>query len=240
MDGQQDRAGVSRWANSPGFLRILPFALFMLFLAIGSALPPPEPAPPGQFDSRWIYAARTLAVGALLAFLWWRFDELHTSPRMGLADWALATVSGAVVFIVWIHLDEGWVVIGDPSARVFDPRQHAAEALHIPLTTLRLIGLAIVVPIAEELFWRSFLMRWVQHQDFLAVAPRAIGIRAIAVTSVLFAFEHTQWLAGLIAGAIYAWIYVRSGKLWVSIVSHAVTNTLLGVWILVTRDWRFW
>jgi CAAX prenyl protease-like protein len=159
---------------------------------------------------------------------------------MGLADWALATVSGAVVFIVWIHLDEGWAVIGDPSARVFDPRQHAAEALHIPLTTLRLIGLAIVVPIAEELFWRSFLMRWVQHQDFLAVAPRAIGIRAIAVTSVLFALEHTQWLAGLIAGAIYAWIYVRSGKLWVSIVSHAVTNTLLGVWILVTRDWRFW
>ena len=99
---------------------------------------------PGQLDARWIYAARTIAVGALLVFLWWRFDELHTSARMGVADWVLATVSGALIFVVWIHLDEGWVVIGDPSAHAFDPRQYGEETLHIPLTALRLIGLAIV------------------------------------------------------------------------------------------------
>ena len=242
MDGRQNGAvpGWLRWRNSPAFLRIAPFALFMLFLAVGSMLPPPEPVAPGQLDSRWLYAARTLAVGALLVFLWGRFDELHTSPRMGIRDWALAIFSGAAVFILWIHLDEGWVVLGDPTAHAFDPRRYGSEALDLVQTTLRLAGLAVVVPIAEELFWRSYLMRWLQQQDFLALAPRTTGIRAISVSSVLFALEHTQWLAGLIAGGVYAWVYVRTGRIWVSIVAHAVTNTMLGAWILMSREWQFW
>ena len=230
--------GPGNWLRSPAVVRILPFALFMLFLALSAMLPPPDPAPPGQLDSRWIYALRTLVVGALLAILWKRFTELR--ERMDVRDWLLAFVSGAAVFIVWIHLDRGWFVIGDDATQVFDPREHGAETLHMPLTILRLLGLAVVVPVAEELFWRSFLMRWLQQQEFILLAPSAVGLRAIAVSSVLFALEHTQWLAGLIAGVVYAWIYVRTGKLWAAIVSHAVTNTMLGAWILITRDWRFW
>ena len=233
-------AGMAGWLGSPAFVRILPFALFMFFLALSSMLPPPEPAPPGQFDSRWIHALRTLAVGALLAALWARFGELHSQARMNARDWLWAIVSGTAVFVVWIHLDHGWAVIGEPSARAFDPREHGSERLHMPLTILRLLGLAVVVPVAEELFWRSFVMRWLQQQEFLALAPRAVGLRAIAISSVLFALEHTQWLAGLIAGVVYAWIYVRTGKLWPAIVAHAVTNAMLGAWILVYRDWRFW
>ena len=242
MNGQQERtaSGIMRWMRSPAFVRILPFALFMVFLAISSMLPPPEPAPVGALDSRWPYAARTLAVGVVLAMLWRRFGELHASPRMNLSEWMLAIASGAAVFVVWIHLDSGWAVFGDSSERGFDPRVHGSESLHIPLTVLRLLGLAVVVPIAEELFWRSFLLRWVQQQHFLALAPRDIGARAILVSSVLFALEHSQWLAGLFAGLVYAWIYQRTGKLWVSIVSHGVTNAMLGGWILITRDWRFW
>lgn len=242
MDGRSHRAnaGVSHWLRSPAFVRILPFALFMVFLAVGSVLPPPEPAPPGQFDSRWIYAARTLVVGIVLVMLWRRYGELHAAPRMSMTDWLIALVSGAAVFVVWIHLDRGWMTLGDSAERAFDPREHAAEALHIPLTALRLLGLAVVVPIAEELFWRSFLMRWLQQQHFLALKPGSTGMRAIAISSVLFALEHNQWLAGLIAGVVYAGVYVRTGKLWCAVVSHAVTNTMLGAWILLTRDWRFW
>jgi CAAX prenyl protease-like protein len=221
-------------------VRILPFAVFMVFLAIGSALPPPEPVPPGDLDSRWNYAARTLAVGILLAVLWSRYGELRAAPRMGMTDWLVALVSGGAVFVVWILLDYGWMTLGDLTERSFDPRRYASDSLHIPLTVLRLLGLAVVVPIAEELFWRSFLLRWLQQQHFLALDPRVIGARAIAVSSVLFALEHNQWLAGLIAGVAYAGVYVRTGKLWTAIVSHAVTNTMLGAWILFTRDWRFW
>jgi len=228
------------WVYTPAFPRILPFALFVGFVAASTLLPPPEPVPPGMFDSRWLYAARAVIVGIVLIVLWRRFAELRNEVRMAAADWVFAIVSGAAVFVIWIYLDHGWMVLEGSAASGFDPHRHASVELHGPLTALRLLGLAIVVPIAEELFWRSFLMRWLEREDFLAVAPGSVGVRAFAITSVLFALEHSQWLAGLIAGAIYGWIYMRTGKLWVPIVSHAVTNAMLGGWILATRDWRFW
>jgi CAAX prenyl protease-like protein len=132
------------------------------------------------------------------------------------------------------------MALGDPEATGFDPRRYGTEELHWPLTVLRLLGLAVVVPIAEEIFWRSFLLRWLERPSFLELAPAAVGIRALAISSVLFALEHNQWLAGLIAGFVYGWIYVRSGKLWVAVIAHAVTNAALGAYVLLTGDWRFW
>jgi CAAX prenyl protease-like protein len=92
----------------------------------------------------------------------------------------------------------------------------------------------------EELFWRSFLLRWLERQDFLAVAPRSVGARALLITSAVFALEHTQWLAGAIAGLVYGALYMRSGNLWVPIAAHAMTNGALGVWVLRTLNWHFW
>jgi CAAX prenyl protease-like protein len=242
MDERRDgfARDLVRWTSSAAFLRTLPFALLLVFVAASAILPPPEPVAVDRFDSRWIYAARALVVGMVLVALWGKFAELHTSARMALADWVLALASGAAVFVIWIHLDHGWAVLGGSGSSGFDPRHFASEDLHLPLTALRLVGLAIVVPIAEELFWRSFLLRWLERQDFLKVAPRVVGVRALAITSVLFGLEHTQWLAGLIAGAVYGLVYMRTEKLWVPIVSHALTNAMLGAWILAMRDWRFW
>jgi CAAX prenyl protease-like protein len=108
------------------------------------------------------------------------------------------------------------------------------------LVALRLVGLVAVVPLMEELFWRSFLMRWIDKRDFLAADPRRTTFLAIAVSSALFATAHTQWLAGLLAGAVYAGLFVGIGNLRASIASHATTNTLLGGWILANRHWSFW
>ena len=92
----------------------------------------------------------------------------------------------------------------------------------------------------EELFWRSFVMRWIDNPDFLAVSPAQASARAIIVSSLLFASEHQLWLAGLIAGLVYGLLYVRTGNLWVPVISHAVTNAVLGGWILATGNWQFW
>lgn len=232
-----DAASLPAWMRSAAFPRIVPFAAFMLFVIAGHWLAPPLPAPPGEWDTRWLYAARALVVGLLLALLWPRFIELR-SFSLRATDWAYALVAGAGVFLVWIVLDEGWVAFSADGG--FDPRRYGSETINWPLAFFRLLGLAVVVPLAEELFWRSFLMRWLERQDFLAVAPARVGARALIVTSVLFALEHTQWLAGLMAGAVYGWIYMRTGKLWVPLLAHALTNALLGGYILMTRDWRFW
>lgn len=224
--------------RSPAMARILPFGLFILFVAIGMLLPPPVPVAPGEFDSRWLYAARALVVGAACILLWRHFTELRTGPAPGVGDWLLAVAAGMGVLVVWVLLDEGWVTFELTGG--FDPRHYGSEAIHWPLTAMRLLGMAIVVPVIEELFWRSFLMRWLERPAFLDVAPQSVGLRALLISSALFALEHSQWLAGFLAGLVYGWLYIRTGKLWVPVIAHAVTNGALGAYILVTGDWRFW
>jgi membrane protease YdiL (CAAX protease family) len=48
------------------------------------------------------------------------------------------------------------------------------------------------------------------------------------------------WLAAALAGVAYALLYMRSGKLWLPVIAHAVTNGALGVWVVAERQWQFW
>jgi CAAX prenyl protease-like protein len=228
---------VTAWLGSDAAARILPFGLILVFVAAGSLAPPPVPVPPGEWDPRWIHVLRAVIPGAALLLLLPRLVELR-DWRLTWSDGLLALGAGIGVLIVWIWLDEGWFAF-DLGAG-FDPRRYGSDALDWPIIFFRLLGLAVVVPLAEELFWRSFLLRWLEKQDFLSVQPAAVGLRALLLTAVLFALEHNQWLAGFIAGLVYGWIYMRTGRLWVPVLAHAVTNGLLGAYILVMRDWRFW
>ncbi|MFY8118525.1 MAG: CAAX prenyl protease-related protein, partial [Roseateles sp.] len=97
-----------------------------------------------------------------------------------------------------------------------------------------------LVPVMEELFWRSFLMRWIAHPQFERVDPRQAGLRAIVLSTFVFMLAHTLWLAAIVAGLAYAWLYVRSGKLWTAVIAHAVTNGALGLWVIKTGRWEFW
>jgi hypothetical protein len=92
----------------------------------------------------------------------------------------------------------------------------------------------------EELFWRSFIMRWLDHADFQTLAPARITVKALLISSVVFAVEHTFWLAGLAAGLIFGALYIRTQNLWVSVIAHAVTNCVLGFWVLKTGHWQYW
>jgi CAAX prenyl protease-like protein len=92
----------------------------------------------------------------------------------------------------------------------------------------------------EELFWRSFLMRWIERAQFEAVPPRQVGFRAVMLSTFVFMLAHTLWLAAILAGVAYALLYIRSGKLWTAVLAHAVTNGALGIWVVATRNWQFW
>ena len=78
---------------------------------------------------------------------------------------------------------------------------------------MRVTGLVLVVPVMEELFWRSFLMRWIDRREFLVADPAQASFLAFALSSALFALEHSQWFAGLVAGMAYSWLYIRAGNL---------------------------
>lgn len=214
--------------------RTAPFALFMaLLFARGNV-----PADMLPFDARWIYGITVLLVGGLLAWLWHEYGELDRQNLPTLRETALAVVVGIVVFVLWINLDAKPLRIGEATA-TFTPLG-ADGRIDWALATVRWIGAALLVPVMEELFWRSFLMRWIDRPQFETVVPQQVTMKAIVLSTFVFTLAHTLWLAAILAGLAYAWLFVRTGKLWVPVIAHAVTNGVLGVWVLLTGNWAFW
>ena len=214
-------------------VRIAPFAAFMLLLAVRGSLPAG-----GDFDARWVYGLGVLVTGALLLCFRHEYGELARQNWPTLREAGLAVVVGAVVCGLWIVLDAPWMQIGTATAS-FTPLSGDGQLLW-PLIAVRWIGAALLVPVMEELFWRSFLMRWIEHPTFEAVDPQRVGPKAIVLSTFVFVLAHTLWLAAIVAGLAYAWLYRRTGKLWVAVIAHGVTNGLLGVWVVATGSWAFW
>lgn len=219
--------------TSPILVRVLPFGLYIALLALEGLLPNWAPG----FDVRWLYPVKAGMVALALAVLWRHYAEIRT---WGLSSFKLllSVVVGIVVLVLWVNLDAGWMLMGEVGEG-YDPRNDAGQIDWL-LVAFRIAGAALVVPIMEELFWRSFLQRWVRQPDFLALDPARIGLKALFIASALFAVEHLQWFAGLIAGLAYGWLYIRTRTLWAPIVAHAVTNGGLGAYVVATRQWGFW
>ncbi len=221
---------------SPAAARWIPFAVFIGFIVLQSVTG--ERLADWGLNAPWMYTARTAVVTFLLWALWRHYTELHTLSSVTARGMAAAAGVGLLVFVAWINLDFAWARIGDPVA--YDPTLPDGSGFAWQFVLVRLLGLALVVPIMEELFWRSFLLRWLERTDFLNQEPGKVGLRALVICAAMFALEHTLWLAGLVAGFAYALVYMRSGNLWLAVVSHATTNAVLGCWIVATRSWQFW
>lgn len=215
--------------------RVWPFAVFMLLLQLRGWAPADGS---WGLDPRWIYGLSVGVVGALL--LYWRreYGELSAQQRPSWPEVRLAIGVGLAVFVLWIQLDAPWMQLAAPAAP-YTPLD-AQGALIWPLVVVRWVGAALLVPVMEELFWRSFLMRWFQHETFEGVAPQQVGVRAVVLSTFVFMLAHTLWLAAIVAGLAYAWLYLRTGRLWVAVIAHAVTNGALGIWVVATGRWAFW
>ena len=190
------------------------------------------------FDVRWLYGLSLPLVGGLLWY-WWR-DYGELAPQ-NLPDWreaGLAVLVGLGVGVLWVNLDAPWMQIGQASAS-FVPVDAQGQLIW-PLIAVRWCGAALLVPLMEELFWRSFLMRWIEQPTFEGVDPSRVGARALLLSTFCFVLVHPQWLAAAIAGLAFAWLYRRKGHLWAAVLAHAVTNGALGIWVVSTGQWQFW
>jgi hypothetical protein len=204
----------------PAIVRAAPFAAFIVLMAAFPHWP----------------LLRGAAAAALLVVCRRNYTELRQA-RLTARDAFVAIGVGVAVFAAWIALDQDWARLG-PARDGFDPTH--AGGFDWPATMARFLVLAAVVPVMEELFWRSFLMRWIDARDFLARKPRETTLLALGLSSALFAMEHSLWVAGLIAGLAYGWLYIKTNNLWAPVVAHTVTNAILGVWIVATGSWHLW
>ena len=202
-------------------MRAAPFAAFIILLA--------------AFPHAWWL--RGLVAAALLALFWRHYTELRAA-RLEPRAWVWSIAVGVAVFVAWIGLDQPWARFGGEGGG-FSPLT-AGGAIDWPRALARLAVMAAVVPVMEELFWRSFLMRWIDARDFLKLDARRVSGMALALTSGLFALEHSLWVAGLMAGLAYAGLYMTTNNLRAPVLAHAVTNAILGLWILATGSWHLW
>jgi CAAX prenyl protease-like protein len=227
-----DPAASAPMLNHAAWMRILPFLVYLLFIVVNDVLG--RCGVPAA-SLRWLYAVKIVAVSATLLMCWRHYTELHTW-RLSPAWAALAVLAGLAVFALWIGLNAGWMVVGTPAG--FDPR--TGGSINWLMVAVRIGGAALVVPVMEELFWRSFLMRWLDAIDFESVAPGLVRLQSVAIAALLFGFEHNQWLAGIVAGLAYSLLYMRQTTLWAPILAHGVTNGVLGLWIVHSANWSYW
>ena len=214
---------------------VLPMALFLALLTLNAALKSAGDSFWLRSAEYWIYPLQTLVCGLLL--LWFRREYSLRPP----ARWIFGLVMGLLVFVLWIAPQS---FLGF-SARLdgFNPEQFAGQpALHGVTVALRFLRLAVVVPFVEEIFWRGFLLRFLMNEDFERVAFGAFSWFSFVVVTLAFGFSHNRpdWPAALLTGALYNVVAYRSKSLSTCILTHAVTNLLLGFWIMKTGQWGFW
>jgi CAAX prenyl protease-like protein len=97
------------------------------------------------------------------------------------------------------------------------------------------------VPIAEELAFRGFLLRRLASADFESVGWRTFSWAPFLISSAAFGLLHGErWLAGTIAGAVFALAQLRRGRIGDAIIAHSVANALVAAWVLIGGDWKLW
>ena len=183
----------------------------------------------------WIYPVQTTFCGALIVWFW-REYQFHAARRI------LFTVAVAfLVFALWIAPQ---VFLGfAPRFIGFDPGIFAGQpAAYWVTVVVRFLRLVVVVPLVEEVFWRGFLLRYLVREKFQTIPVGTFSWLSFAVVTIGFGLAHSpaDRIAAMMAGALYNGVAYRTKSLASCVLAHAVTNLLLGLWIMKTRQWGFW
>ncbi len=244
---------------------VVPFLVWVAAIFLPDFLDKLAPMPFAM--PAYLYGGKSLICGALLLYYkpWRLYRAGHTSWGV---DLIVGCGVGLAVTILWVlpetslmqrlfpaayHQYHLWGIMMpgglpsyyDPQFAPALPPGHASWAFAPAFcgwgwTLLKLFGSAVVIATIEEYFFRGFLYRWFQDVRFLQVRLDGLDWRAFLLTMLCFGFEHDRWIGGLIAGFAYGMLAVKTGSLRSAIIAHCITNLLLGIYVIVTRQYGFW
>lgn len=185
-----------------------------LGLAIKYHLLPTLPVPaPNGFD-----ASRLVGLVAGLYFF------LVARPLEGIGfRWALTPRDAATATVVFLVYAAVAVPIGFATHFItWNPR------LALPDTVLRPVVTYLVTAVPEEFLFRGLI------QNLLS---RWLGVPfGLALASVVFGLSHLPdpryAVLATIAGVAYGWVYLRTGKVTSSAITHALVDA---VWVILLR-----
>ncbi len=185
-----------------------------------------------------LYPLRALAVAAVLLLYRKRYTEIRWAELRQSPATVLSLLTGLLIVALWINLD--WAPGSGTGPPGFDPNLFSQPAIRAALIGCRLAGAVLVVPVMEELFWRSFLLRYLIKSQFTSVPLGTFTWPSFFISSLLFGFEHHYILAGVVAGILFNLLLYRTRSLSQCIFAHAIANLALGLYVLQTDQWRFW
>jgi CAAX prenyl protease-like protein len=240
------------WFSNPWVVFLLPFAVYLI---VGSFEPTRQGA--GEEAARpwfdvgiryehypWVYGVKiVLTIAAILAV------ARGYPPRQSIHPLAyLVGVLGVVAWVALAHFQR-WLIESlniEPVTKWLGGERPAfnplAELGHTPegylFLVIRVIGLAAIVPVIEEMFLRGFLMRYFARPDWWNVPIGTLDRWGIAAAIALPVLMHPQEALAAVAwfGAV-SWLAVRTKNVWDCVVAHAITNLLLGVYVVASGEW---
>lgn len=241
---------ISKITSSPALVRAVPFVIFLGLTSLQDKF--------GESGRYWVYLAKSLAGAGMLAVVWRHIKELQWN-----FSWQ-AVLVGVGVFAVWVGLSGHYPPLNAlysehicPLLQKFGLTKSCAEtsaatswnpnsvfgagsALAWFFIIVRIAGSTLVVPPLEEVFYRSFIYRYLAAKDFLSVPLNRFVPVPFIVTSLVFAFTHHEWLSALLCGFAYQGLVIWKNRLGDAITAHAITNFLLGLWVVWRGAWHFW
>lgn len=225
--------------SSPVTARVAPFGIFLALTFFQGRF--------GAASAYWLYLAKTLAG------FWLAWEMRTVVPEMRWAFSWEAMLIGVGVFALWVGVSGEWTtqnslwnklgfaVPGKFISAWNPPEQFGAHsALAWLFIATRIMGSTFIVPPLEEVFYRSFLYRYVARHEFLSVPLNRFLPLPFLATAFVFGISHNEWLAGILCGAAYQWLVLRKNRLGDAMTAHAITNFLLGLWVVTRGAWQFW
>jgi membrane protease YdiL (CAAX protease family) len=241
---------------------VAPFAVWLGVIFLLQALEGAGACP--RWLLPWSYAAKSAVCAGL--FLW--LKPWRAYPALSLANVPLSLAVGVAVAVVWIVPEMPWVgrvapglqeayhrwlimmpgSLPDYFNRDYYPAlppghpslAYAPQEAGWPLTLAKLAGSAGVIAVIEEFFFRGFFYRWLRRGEFWTLPLRAFDAQAFWAVVAVFGLEHDRWFAGALAGLAYGWLAVRTGDVWAAALAHALTNLLLGLYVMASGQYGFW
>lgn len=181
------------------------------------------------FDA--LYPLRVVVGAGALWFYW------KSTPLRWNASW-MPVALGLLAFEIWIMLIRGGIAPTNGSIGIGLANLSAVQAsLWI---VFRLTGAILIMPLAEELAFRGYVMRKLISSDFDMVAAGHFTWLSFLGSSVLFGALHAQWWAGTLAGMIFAGAVYYRGLLSDGVIAHCVANSTVAAYALATRHWFLW
>ena len=213
-------------ASSAIIPRALPFIVFAAITFIQGQF--------GDVAQYWLYGLKSV-IGA---WMLWVFRP-YLKEMVWKVSWE-AVVIGVLVFIAWVGLDGHYPLLMSRASTFNPERTFGSGSIQAWISiAVRIIGSSLVVPPLEEVFYRSFLYRYTIRKEFLKVPLNAFDFRAFVFTAVVFGIGHFEILPGILCGFAYQWLVYRKNRLGDAITAHSITNLLLGIWIVLFKQYHF-